>query len=211
VAKNNLHLKLELVVLFIALPLFLLLPILPAIKIPVILLAVIYVFWSLIKNKQLTKSSLLNLNASKYWKLIAIQFSIMMIVSTIIMYFLYPENLFIVVRKNVLMWIGISLFYSIFSVYPQELVYRTFFFYRYKQLFSSNNILILVNAFLFSLAHVMMKNWLVLALTLIGGFIFAFTYNKSKSIILTSIEHALYGSWLFTLGMGEMLAFPTPQ
>jgi hypothetical protein len=25
---------------------------------------------------------------------------------------------------------------------------------------------------------------------------------------LVSIEHAIYGNWLFTVGMGEMLAFP---
>jgi hypothetical protein len=28
--------------------------------------------------------------------------------------------------------------------------------------------------------------------------------------MLTSIEHAIYGNWLFTIGMGEMLAFPMP-
>jgi hypothetical protein len=25
---------------------------------------------------------------------------------------------------------------------------------------------------------------------------------------LVSIEHAIYGNWLFTVGMGQMLAFP---
>ncbi|MAK35391.1 MAG: CPBP family intramembrane metalloprotease, partial [Flavobacteriaceae bacterium] len=25
---------------------------------------------------------------------------------------------------------------------------------------------------------------------------------------LVTIEHALYGNWLFTVGMGQMLAFP---
>jgi CAAX protease family protein len=209
--KSKLYISLELILLFIALPLLLLLPILLIIKISVALVGVVYIFWNLIKNKQLRKSSLLKLSVSKQWKSIVIKFSIMIIGSTLLMYFLNPENLFIVVRKNVLMWISVCFFYALFSVYPQELIYRTFFFYRYKTLFPNTTILIAVNAIMFSLAHSVMKNWLVLGLTLVGGLIFAITYNKSKSVMLTSLEHSLYGSWLFTLGMGEMLAFPMPQ
>ena len=209
--KSKLYISLELILLFIALPLLLLLPISVIIKISVVSAGVIYISWNLIKNKQLTKSSLLNLNAKKHWKLIVIRFSLMIIGSILLMYFLNPENLFIVVRKNLLMWVSISFFYAIFSVYPQELIYRTFFFYRYKNLFSHPTMLIIVNAIVFSLAHSVMRNWLVHGLTLIGGLIFAITYNKSKSVMLTSIEHALYGSWLFTLGMGEILAFPMPE
>jgi membrane protease YdiL (CAAX protease family) len=51
----------------------------------------------------------------------------------------------------------------------------------------------------------------VLCITIIGGVIFAITFLRTRSLLLTSIEHALYGSWLFTAGMGEMLAFPMPQ
>ena len=46
-------------------------------------------------------------------------------------------------------------------------------------------------------------------LTFLGGLLFAFTFKKTKSTILVSIEHAIYGSWLFTIGMGAMLGFPT--
>ena len=121
------------------------------------------------------------------------------------------ENLFIVIRKNWLMWLTITIFYSVFSVYPQEFLYRTFFFKRYSVLFKKPFIIIIANALIFSLAHLAFHNLLVLTLTFIGGILFAFTYHKSKSLLLTSIEHALYGSWLFTLGMGKMLAFPMPS
>ena len=57
----------------------------------------------------------------------------------------------------------------------------------------------------------MFQNILVLFTTLIGGIFFTLTYNRSKSLLLTSIEHAIYGNWLFTIGMGEMLAFPMPN
>jgi membrane protease YdiL (CAAX protease family) len=49
----------------------------------------------------------------------------------------------------------------------------------------------------------------VLAFTFIGGILFAYTYQKTKSTLLVSIEHAIYGCWLFTVGMGTMLGFPS--
>ena len=68
--------------------------------------------------------------------------------------------------------------------------------------------MIVVNAFVFSLAHIFLKNILVLFLTFIGVIAFALTYYTSKSTTLVCIEHALYGFWLFTVGLGEILAFP---
>jgi len=98
--------------------------------------------------------------------------------------------------------------YSLFSVYPQELIYRTFFFQRYEGLFKSEVLFILVNAALFSLAHLFFRNALVMLLTFLGGILFALTFKKTKSTLLVSIEHSIYGCWLFTVGMGEMLGFP---
>ncbi|MCA9351767.1 CPBP family intramembrane metalloprotease, partial [Patescibacteria group bacterium] len=78
-----------------------------------------------------------------------------------------------------------------------------------RNLFQSDHQLILVNAILFSLCHLIFRNSLVLVLTFVGGVFFAFTYLDTKSTVLVSIEHAIYGSWLFTVGMGAMLAFPS--
>jgi membrane protease YdiL (CAAX protease family) len=61
----------------------------------------------------------------------------------------------------------------------------------------------------FSLGHIFFKNALVMVLTFLGGILFALTFNKTKSTLLVSIEHAIYGSWLFTVGMGSMLGFPS--
>lgn len=124
-------------------------------------------------------------------------------------YFTKPINLFIVLLEKPLLWIGILFFYSIFSVYPQEVIYRTFYFQRYEKLFKSNKIFLIVNAILFSIAHLFFKNTLVIILTFFGGLLFAYTFNKTKSTILVSIEHAIYGCWLFTVGIGEMLGFPS--
>lgn len=202
---------LELCILFILLPILLALNIHLTFKLIPILLGLIYCLTITIKHKLFTLKSLCALNIKAHIKRILVLFLITLLFSTIIMYFFNYENLFIVVKENWIMWFTITLFYSIFSVYPQEFLYRYFFFKRYQSIFKKPILLIIVNAFLFSLAHTTFNNLLVSILTLIGGFLFAFTYHKSKSLLLTSIEHALYGSWLFTLGMGEMLAFPMPH
>ena len=37
---------------------------------------------------------------------------------------------------------------------------------------------------------------------IIGGLLFANTYNKHRSLLLVSIEHGLYGNTLFFIGLG---------
>jgi len=199
------------VVLFGVLPALLFFNLSPFLKAGAILSGLVYVIYTAIKIKQITRKSLYINSIIPYWKPVLIRFLLLIISTTIFMYLLNNNDLFVVVRKNPLMWISISIFYSIFSVYPQEFLYRNFFFVRYKQLFHSKYLLITVNALFFSFAHVGFQNILVLLLTLFGGFIFAITYFNTKSLLFTSIEHALYGSWLFTVGMGEMLAFPLPN
>jgi membrane protease YdiL (CAAX protease family) len=107
------------------------------------------------------------------------------------------------------MWLMLLFIYSFFSVYPQELIYRTFYFERYKDLFSNEKLFIFVNAVVFSLAHLFFRKPLVIILTFVGGILFALTFYKTKSTLLVSIEHAIYGCWLFTVGMGSMLGFPS--
>jgi len=41
------------------------------------------------------------------------------------------------------------------------------------------------------------------ALTLPSGWLFADTYRRSESLLAASIEHALYGGFLFTVGLGR--------
>ncbi len=66
-----------------------------------------------------------------------------------------------------------------------------------------------INAIVFSLGHIFFKNTLVMILTFVGGLLFAFTFQKTRSTLLVTVEHAIYGSWLFTVGMGDMLGFPS--
>lgn len=148
------------------------------------------------------------LNWKRFWKQTLLKFIGIAIITTFYMWFFDRSNLYVVIRNKPMLWVVILFLYSLFSVYPQELIYRTFFFQRYQSLFKSESLFILINAALFSLAHIFFKNALVMLLTFTGGILFALTFRKTKSILLVSIEHSIYGCWLFTVGMGEILGFP---
>lgn len=132
-----------------------------------------------------------------------------MFVSSLLVALLLPEKLFYSITEHPRLWLGMSAFYCLVSVYPQELIYRHFFFWRYRMLLPHGYFLAL-NAALFCVAHTLYMNNLVFALTLAGGFLFARTFHKTNSLMVTSIEHSFYGVWLYTVGLGEMLAFPGP-
>lgn len=169
-------------------------------------LYIIYVLLRVEKNKFKMAP---NLNWRAFWKQVLIQLFVITIITTLYMWFVDKQHLFGVVVNKPKMWIVILFIYSFFSVYPQELIYRTFFFKRYESLFKNKWLFIFLNATLFSLAHIFFKNTLVMMLTFIGGILFALTFKKTKSTLLVSIEHAIYGCWLFTVGMGDMLGFPS--
>ncbi len=208
--KKNKHI-IELLILFIGMPAVVLVPIHSGIRAAIILVAVVYAIYMSRKDRIVQTKALYAIPEYTYWKVILMRTALLIGLTVVFMYFFHPENLFIVARKNIGMLVGISLFYSVFSVYPQEFLYRTFFYARYKHLFNNKSVMIFTNAILFSFAHIVFLNPLVLALTFVGGIVFSLTYQTTKSIMLTSIEHAIYGCWLFTVGMGEMLAFPMPK
>ncbi|WP_422104910.1 CPBP family intramembrane glutamic endopeptidase [Winogradskyella sp.] len=169
----------------------------------------IYIVYVLLKVEHNKFKLREHINWTQFWQRTAIKFVAIAIITSVYMYMVDDKNLFIVVKTKPNLWVMILFIYSFFSVYPQELIYRTFFFQRYESLFRTNGVFILVNAALFSLAHIFFRNTLVMFLTFIGGILFALTFKKTKSTLLVSIEHAIYGCWLFTIGMGEMLGFPS--
>ncbi|OUS00767.1 abortive infection protein [Flavobacteriales bacterium 33_180_T64] len=169
----------------------------------------IYILFVLLRIEKNSFKIASNLNWKAFFKCVTIQLIGIAILTTIYMWFVDQPNLFVVVLNKPLKWLVFLFIYSFFSVYPQELIYRTFFFQRYRDLFKSEVLFIIVNAILFSLAHMFFRNGLVMVLTFIGGILFALTFKKTKSTLMVSIEHAIYGSWLFTVGMGSMLGFPS--
>jgi uncharacterized protein len=207
--KIVIYKSIELILLFITIPILLLINPVPWINLILVLSGFIYCGIILLKIESIKFSSFFKFKKTGYLKTILIRFIMAALISTIFMYIFNRKALFSIVLERPLLWLMISIFYSLFSVLPQELLFRTFFFNRYESIFPSKKIIIiLINAALFSIAHIFFKNIYVIILTFFGGILFAFSYIKTRSLILVSIEHAIYGFWIFTLGVGEMLAFP---
>ena len=150
-----------------------------------------------------------DLNWRKFWKVTLIKLIVIAVITSLFVMLIEDQSLFTVVINKPKLWVIILFVYSVFSVYPQELIYRTFYFKRYNVLVHNKSLLILLNAVVFCVAHLFFGNMLVVIITFLGGLLFAKTYTDTQSTIMVSIEHAIYGCWLFTVGMGGMLGFPT--
>ncbi|HEY3744480.1 MAG TPA: CPBP family glutamic-type intramembrane protease [Bryobacteraceae bacterium] len=106
-------------------------------------------------------------------------------------------------RANPRMWGAVMILYPVLSVYPQGIVYRAFFFNRYRPLFGSNVLLVLASAIAFAYVHIVFRNGLAIILTLLGGLLFAYRFIQTGSLFVSAFEHALYGCAVFTIGIGQ--------
>ncbi|MBX2828999.1 MAG: CPBP family intramembrane metalloprotease [Flavobacteriaceae bacterium] len=202
------YLLLEFFIIFIAIPVSFALPYSPWIKGPIGLLGFAYIVYVLFRVEKIKFRIKQGIEWRAFWKRTLTIFAVIALVTSAFVYFSEPNDLFYVPRTNIGLYVVILFIYTFLSVWQQEIIYRTFFFERYEDLFKNKYLFIFVNAIVFSLAHIFFRNTLVLFLTFVGGILFAWTYFKFRSTTLVSIEHALYGNWLFTVGMGQMLAFP---
>ncbi|MDT0558747.1 CPBP family intramembrane glutamic endopeptidase [Ichthyenterobacterium sp. W332] len=199
----------ELFILFVLVPISLVIDISILVQIGISILAFLYVMFILIGVETVKIHIKKNIDWKRFWKYTFIKFLVIAIITYIYVLIAKPEHLFKPVKDDYRVWLLFLCIYTFMSVYIQELIYRTFFFKRYKHLFKSENLFILVNAALFSLAHIFFKNAIVMVITFVGGLLFALTFKNTKSTLLVFIEHALYGCWLYTVGMGDMLGFPS--
>lgn len=207
---NSLKYKLyEFFIIFILIPVSFSINYSPWIKLTVGVLGFIYVTYVLLKIEKLSFKVSKTINWKGFWKEVFLKLLIIIILTTLFVWITNKEALFNILLNKPKLWVFILFIYSFFSVYPQELIYRTFYFQRYQSLILNKKLFLFINAVVFALAHLFFRKTLVLILTFVGGLLFALTYKKTKSTLLVFIEHAIYGSWLFTVGMGEMLGFPT--
>lgn len=200
---------LEFFIIFILVPVSFAISYSPWIKLALGVLGFGYIIYVLLKVEKKQFKIAPHLNWKRFWKETLIKLLVIINITTVFVWLTNNDALFYVLLNKPKLWVFILFVYSVFSVYPQELIYRTFYFERYNNLFKNKRLLIFVNAIVFSLGHIFFKNTLVMVLTFLGGLLFAFTYAKTKSTLLVTTEHAVYGCWLFTVGMGEMLGFPT--
>jgi len=199
---------LELVLLFVATPILLLVPIPLYIKLSYLFIGTIYILWVSIKKEKFEKTKTTSKDLRKALKNIFFRFFCIVIFTTIFIYFQDRESLFAVMLNKTTLWLKFNLIYVLASVIPQELIYRSFFVKRYQNLFKNEYVFLLINASLFSFAHIWFQSWVVLLFTFIGGILFIKTYLQTKSLWLVLLEHSLYGIWLYTVGYGKLFMFP---
>jgi membrane protease YdiL (CAAX protease family) len=116
-----------------------------------------------------------------------------------------PRLLFAFPRQAPHVWAIVMVGYPIASVIPQTALYRGFFFHRYRPLLGDGWAMILVGALMFAFGHIIFRSWVALALTLVGGLLFAWRYRQTRSLLISAIEHAMFGQMIFTLGYGVFL------
>jgi hypothetical protein len=118
------------------------------------------------------------------------------------MYITNPDKLFSFPLERFDRWVMVMLLYPLLSVVPQELIYKTLFFGRYAKLFGAGAAPLIASAVAFGFMHVMLGNIIAVAGTTVVGYLIGQSYLKSRSLALASFEHALYGCWIYTLGLG---------
>lgn len=199
----------ELIVFFIAFPIFLAIPqVSIQVKLISSLIPIGFIIFKSIQHKQILFKRRKQIKPTSFWKNVAYRSILIILITFIYLKFTDPSSLFIAVRTKPFLWIKMIFVYTFASVIPQEFIYRTFFFHQYEKLTQNSNKQYLLNAFIFSIAHLMFYNGLILLLTFAGGYIFSDTYAKTKSLFWVCLEHAIYGSLLFTMGLGKALGFP---
>lgn len=114
-----------------------------------------------------------------------------------------PEALFFLLHEQPQLLVMVLILYPFLSALPQELIYRVLFFRRFGAILPDNPwAAIALNAVLFSLAHLMYWSWIVAAMTLAGGLLFAWAFVRRGSFALAVALHAVAGDVIFLVGLG---------
>ncbi|MBX3386269.1 MAG: CPBP family intramembrane metalloprotease [Phycisphaeraceae bacterium] len=131
-----------------------------------------------------------------------------------------PEMFLSFPRERPKIWAIVMVGYPLASVYAQEIVWRAFFFHRYEPVFArllwrgeegeraaaargATALTVIASGSAFGFMHILFKHWVAVALTVVGGLLFSWTYAHRRSIALVWVEHALWGCFVFTIGLGQ--------
>lgn len=191
----------EMSVIFVGVPLLVSGDLVPRHKIIGLLAVCIASLVLLLRDKTFDRSRF-GLNGFCDWRKLFLRFVVIAGCLALYVVLAEPENLLAILRRKPALWALILIAYPVLSVVPQEIVYRAFFFHRYGSLFTHERLSVVVNAALFSFAHILFRNWVAIIGSFVAGLLWATTYLGSRSLLAVSIEHALYGNFAFTLGIG---------
>ncbi|HUO61229.1 MAG TPA: CPBP family intramembrane glutamic endopeptidase, partial [Candidatus Acidoferrales bacterium] len=131
-------------------------------------------------------------------------FVIAAIALTAFVWWRFPDQLFGFVRSHPVFWGIVMMAYPVLSVYPQGIIYRAFVFERYRSLFPGTVLMIVVSAAVFGFSHIIFRSPWSVVLTFAAGLLFAWRFAMTNSLLVSAIEHALYGCYIFTVGLGAL-------
>lgn len=192
----------ELVALFVGVPLLYYFDFIPVPKAIPLLVVFVLVLVVLLTDKSFNRKHF-GLNSFHHWPWLFKRLAAISVFLIVFVLLFNREAFFILPRMNLILWVMIMLFYPIWSAFPQEIIFRGYFFHRYAELFPNIRVMILVNAALFSFSHIIFNNWIALVFTFIASILFSITYRKTDSLMVTFVEHAIYGNLIFTIGLDE--------
>jgi hypothetical protein len=95
-----------------------------------------------------------------------------------------------------------AMIYPLSAALPQEIIFKCFFFQRYRSVFPGPLSLIMLNGLSFGLFHLWYANMIAPIFSIFAGMILAYRYLKTKSLLIISIEHSLMGIFLYVVGLG---------
>jgi len=201
---HTFFLTLEFLVLFVLFPLLIYFRLLPNYPIPYLLAAALASFLILRVDPSFSLSILSTWgNVRPFLAGLLLRDALCLLGLAVAVCLFAPDLLFSLFRRSPYLWLLIFFLYPLLSVYPQELLYRAFFFHRYQPLFGYGWGMLLASALAFGFAHIVLRNWLAVGLCVIGGLLFSLTYFFSGSLLLACLDHAIFGNFLFTIGLGE--------
>ena len=141
------------------------------------------------------------------WRIVE-RFLVGALVITVAAYALAPQHFMLLPRHNPRLWLAICVLYPLLSAFPQEVIYRAFFFEQSAHILPGLRVpwLLALNVALFGFAHLVFGNVWAPLLAAAGGLLFASTYLRSRSVMCAALEHAVWGNLIFTIGLGPLFA-----
>ena len=190
----------ELIILFIVIPVLYLFDAIPVHKVIPLIALLVYCSGVLLIKKPVNAN---RFSIKANWKIILVMFIAISVTVYLFIYLLYvSEGLFADLPENRKL-LYMILMYPLLSAFPQEVIFREFFFFRYGAIFRNPVWMLVVNMLLFSFAHIYFASSIVTTFTLAAGAIFAITYMQTRSLLVVSIQHSLYGLMILSSGLGE--------
>lgn len=205
--ENKLALLTEFVLVYLLIPLLIFFKVIVLSKMVILFLFAIIALLLLCLDQNFDKKTFLQLRCRKNHLLMIIwRFGLSSagILSLILIF--SPGSFSQVPFNKPLTWVAFSIWYLLMSVIPQELLFRAYLFHRYRFLFKGKLPLIVISTLTFAFSHIVYGNYFALGLTLIGGYFFSVTYQKSRSLLITVAEHLMYGMLIFLSGVGDIIS-----